>query len=42
VRAQNGVAIDDLSSNVSPVRDRVGRDDDVHLQPGGYGRPGRA
>jgi lysophospholipase L1-like esterase len=33
---QNGVAIDDLYSVVLPVRDQVGRDNDVHFQPSGY------
>jgi lysophospholipase L1-like esterase len=36
VMKQAGVAIDDLYSVVLPVRDRVGRDNDVHFQPGGY------
>jgi acyl-CoA thioesterase-1 len=32
----NDVAIDDLYSIVLPVRDQVGRDNDVHFQPAGY------
>jgi acyl-CoA thioesterase-1 len=33
---ENGVAIDDLYTVVLPVRDQVGRDNDVHFQPAGY------
>ena len=36
VMNQNGVAIDDLYSVVLPIRDQVGRDNDVHFQPSGY------
>jgi len=36
VMQENGVAIDDLYSAVLPVRDQVGRDNDVHFQPAGY------
>jgi acyl-CoA thioesterase-1 len=36
VMKANGVAIDDLYSVVLPVRDQVGRDNDVHFQPAGY------
>jgi acyl-CoA thioesterase-1 len=36
VMKQNGVAIDDLYTVVLPVRDQVGRDNDVHFQPAGY------
>ncbi|MGB7157962.1 MAG: SGNH/GDSL hydrolase family protein [Tepidisphaeraceae bacterium] len=36
VMAENGVAIDDLYTVVLPVRDEVGRPNDVHFQPAGY------
>ena len=36
VLTENGVAIDDLYTVVLPVRDQVGRDNDVHFQPAGY------
>jgi len=36
VMKENGVAIDDLYAVVLPVRDQVGRDNDVHFQPAGY------
>jgi lysophospholipase L1-like esterase len=36
VMKENGVAIDDLYTVVLPVRDQVGRDNDVHFQPAGY------
>ena len=36
VMADNGVGIDDLYAVVLPVRDKVGRDNDVHFGPEGY------
>jgi acyl-CoA thioesterase-1 len=36
VMKENGVAIDDLYAAMLPVRDQVGRDNDVHFQPAGY------
>jgi acyl-CoA thioesterase-1 len=36
VMQENGVAIDDLYAAVLPVRDKVGRDNDVHFGPEGY------
>jgi acyl-CoA thioesterase-1 len=36
VMKENGVAINDLYTVVLPVRDQVGRDNDVHFQPEGY------
>jgi acyl-CoA thioesterase-1 len=36
VMKENGVAIDDLYAVVLPVRDKVGRENDVHFGPEGY------
>jgi lysophospholipase L1-like esterase len=36
VMEENGVAIDDLYAAVLPVRDKVGRENDVHFGPEGY------
>ena len=36
VMQENGVAIDDLYATVLPVRDKVGRENDVHFGPEGY------
>jgi acyl-CoA thioesterase-1 len=36
VMKKNDVAIDDLYSAVLPVRDQVGRPNDVHFEPAGY------
>lgn len=33
---QNGVAIDDLYTQVLPVQEKIGRTNDVHFQPEGY------
>jgi lysophospholipase L1-like esterase len=36
VMQENGVAIDDLYRVILPVRDKVGRENDVHFSPAGY------
>jgi acyl-CoA thioesterase-1 len=36
VMKENGVAIDDLYAVILPVRDKVGRENDVHFGPEGY------
>ncbi len=36
VMQENGVAIDDLYAAVLPVRDKIGRENDVHFGPEGY------
>jgi lysophospholipase L1-like esterase len=42
VMQENGVAIDDLYSVILPVREKVGRENDVHFAPEGYAILGRA